>query len=55
MLAMTAVIVDYTLYVIIYILKCVSNFLYSTGRAPKRRGARGNLPLYSLFRMDWVH
>jgi len=25
-------------------LKCVSNFLYSTGWAPERHGARGNLP-----------
>jgi len=25
-------------------LTCVSNFLYSTGGAPKRRGAWGNIP-----------
>jgi len=44
---MTSVIVDYT-------FKNVSNFLYSTGGAPKRRGAPGNLPLYAPSRMDWV-
>jgi len=35
MRAVTSVIVE----------KCVSNFLYSTHGAPKRCGARGNLPL----------
>jgi len=31
------------------------NFLYSTGGAPKRRGAQSNLPFYSSSQRAWVH
>ena len=38
----------------LYVLKCVSNFPYSTGKAPKRCRARGNSSPYSTSWWAWM-
>jgi len=58
MLHMTSVIVDYAfcmLYVMCYMyVKCVSNFLYSTG-ASQTSQSPGKLTPYSSSQRAWVH